>query len=84
MIDKNGINIYNLGTGTGYSVLEMVKAFEKINKVKVPYKITNRRDGDIDICYADSSKAYKELGWITEKTLDDMVSSAYNYVTKNK
>ena len=84
MIDKNGINIYNLGTGTGYSVLEMVKAFEKVNKVKVPYKITNRRDGDIDICYADSSKAYKELGWITEKTLDDMVSSAYNYVTKNK
>lgn len=84
MMDKNGVSIYNLGTGNGYSVLEMVQTFEKINKVKVNYRIVGRRDGDIAACYADSSKAYKELGWKAEKSLDDMVSSAYNYILKNK
>lgn len=82
MIDKKGISIYNLGTGNGYSVLEMVKTFESVNKVTIPYKITKRREGDIAICYANPNKAYRELGWIAKKSLEDMVSSAYNYVVK--
>lgn len=82
MIDKKGISIYNLGTGNGYSVLEMVKTFESVNKVTIPYKITKRREGDIAVCFADSNKAYRELGWKAEKSLEDMVASAYNYVVK--
>lgn len=84
MKEKKGISIYNLGTGNGYSVMDMVKTFEKVNKVKVSYKIVARRDGDIAECYADPSKAYEELGWKATRTLSDMVSSAYNYAIKNK
>ena len=84
MNNKIGISIYNLGTGNGYSVLEMVNAFEKVNKVVVEHKIVERREGDIAACYADCSKAYKELGWKTERKLEDMVSSAYNYAIRNK
>lgn len=74
---------YNLGTGTGYSVLEMVETFKKVNKVDVPYEITQRRAGDIAACYADPEKALKELNWSSEKTLEDMVKSAYDFVKKN-
>ena len=81
---KNDVSIYNLGTGNGYSVMEMVKTFESVNGVKIPYKIVGRRDGDIAVCYADSSKAYRELGWSASKTLADMVFSAYNFVNKDK
>ena len=84
-LDKNeNLVYYNLGTGRGYSVLEMVKAFEKVNNVSVPYKIAPRRDGDIATCYADTSKALKELNWKAEYGLEDMIKSAYNYVLKNK
>lgn len=84
-IDNNkDIKIYNLGTGTGYSVLDMVKAFEKSNSIKIPYVIAPRREGDIAICYADSSLAKKELNWKAELSLEDMVSSSYNYIIKNK
>ena len=76
----NGVKIYNLGTGTGYSVLEMVSSFERVNHVKVPYKITKRRDGDVTECYADSTLALKELGWKAELGLDDMVSSSYKFI----
>ena len=76
----NGVKIYNLGTGIGYSVLDIVKAFEKVNKVKIPYKIAPRRPGDIAMFYADSNLIYKELGWKAELTLEDMVSSSYNYI----
>ena len=79
----NGVKIYNLGTGTGYSVLEMVSSFERVNHVKVPYKITKRRDGDVAECYADSSLALKELGWKAELGLDDMVSSSYKFIINN-
>ncbi len=83
-IDNNkDIKIYNLGTGTGYSVLDMVKAFEKTNSIKIPYVIAPRRDGDVAECYADSSKALKELNWKAELSLDDMMSSSYNYIKKN-
>ena len=79
-----GIFVYNLGTGTGYSVLEMVKTFEKVNNVKVPYEITARRDGDIAACYADPSLAEKELGWVATKTLEDMCYDSYQYIINRK
>ncbi len=84
-IDKNNDCIaINLGTGTGYSVLDIVKTYEKVNNIKVPYKITKRRDGDIAECYADSTKAKELLNWSSELSLDDMVKSAYNFIIKNK
>lgn len=85
-IDKEGqgIYIYNLGTGTGYSVLDMVKAFEKATGKEVAYKIAPRRPGDIATCYADPKKAKEELGWKAEKTLDDMCKDSWNYIEKNK
>ena len=69
--EKEGLYIYNLGTGTGYSVLDMVKAFEKATGKNVPYRIAQRRAGDIATCYADPSKAREELGWFAEKNLED-------------
>lgn len=78
-MDKRGMHIYNLGTGKGYSVLEMIKAFESANGVKVPYKIVGRRPGDIATCYADPSKAERELNWKAELGLKDMCRDAYNF-----
>ena len=78
-MDKKGMHIYNLGTGKGYSVLEMIKAFESANGVEVPYKIVGRRPGDIATCYADPSKAERELNWKAELGLKDMCSDAYNF-----
>ena len=77
--EESGIFYYNLGTGNAYSVLEMVKAFEKMNNVKVPYKITSRRAGDLAKVYADPSKANKELGWKAEKTLEDMCKDSWRF-----
>ena len=82
--EKQGLYIYNLGTGKGYSVLDMVKAFEKATGKKVPYKIAPRRAGDIATCYADPKKAFEELGWKAEKTLEDMCLDAWNYIQKNE
>lgn len=84
LLNNTGVNIYNLGTGNGYSVLEMVNTFMRVNGVKVNYKIVDRRSGDIASCYADASKAYRELGWKAEFTLEDMVTSAYKYAVNNK
>ena len=75
---------FNLGTGKGYSVLDMINNTEKVNNVKVNYKIAPRREGDIDSCYADPTKAEKELGWKAEKDIKDMCKDAYNYVIKSK
>ena len=77
--EKNGIYIYNLGTGKGYSVLEMVEAFKKVNNVDVPYKIAPRREGDIAACYADPTKAKNELGFKANKTLEDMCKDGWNF-----
>ena len=82
--EKQGLYIYNLGTGEGYSVLEMVHAFEKVNNLKVPYKIVERRSGDIAMCYSSPKKAKEELGFSCEKTLDDMVRDAYYHEQVNK
>ncbi|MBR6113140.1 MAG: GDP-mannose 4,6-dehydratase, partial [Bacilli bacterium] len=79
-----GLHYYNLGTGKGYSVLDIVNTFSKVNNVKVNYKITDRRPGDIDACYADSTLAFKELGWKATKGLEEMCKDSYNYVIKNK
>lgn len=77
-------NDYNTidGTGRGYSVLEMIKAFEIVNGVFVPYRIVGRRHGDIAICYADPSKAQKELNWKAELELEDMCKDAYNFTKR--
>ena len=74
-----GVDIYNLGTGTGYSVLDIVKAFEKANGVKVPYAIKPRRAGDIAMCYADPTKAKNELGWEAKKDLETMCKDSWRY-----
>ncbi len=81
--EKSGIYIYNLGTGKGYSVLDMVKAFEKATGRKVPYKIAPRRAGDIPTCYADPKKAKQELNWQATKTLEDMCMDSWNYINQN-
>lgn len=82
--EKEGLYIYNLGTGTGYSVLDMVKAFEETTGKEVKYKIAPRREGDIATCYADPSKARKELGWYTEKTLEDMCKDSWHFIEKKR
>lgn len=81
--DHAGLHIYNLGTGVGYSVLDMVKAFEKVNQIAVPYKIVDRRAGDIAECYSDSCKALEVLGWKTERDLDQMMQDTWNWQKNN-
>ena len=80
---KKGVNIYNLGTGKGTSVLELVSAFEKANNIKIPYEITARRDGDLAEYYADVSKAYKELNWSTKYGIEDMCADSWNFEKNN-
>ena len=80
---KCGLAIYNLGTGHGYSVLDVVKAFEKVNGVKVPYSIKPRRAGDIATCYSDPSKAERELGWKAEYGIEEMCRDSWNWQKKN-
>lgn len=82
--ELDGIHYYNLGTGVGYSVLDLVHAFEEVNSVKVPYKIVERREGDIASCYADSTRALQELGWKAEKTLQDMMKDSYRFILEEK
>lgn len=78
--NNKGIEYFNLGSGTGYSVLQMIESFSKVNNVEVPYIITDRRPGDIASCYADPSFAYEKLGFKTEKTLDDMCKDSYDFI----
>lgn len=77
--NNRGIEVFNLGTGKGYSVLDIINAFEKANNVKVPYVIAERRSGDIAECYAEVSKAEKVLKWHTEKDLVDMCKDSWNW-----
>ena len=78
-----GVVTYNLGTGRGYSVLEIVAAFEKVTGKKIPYRITGRRPGDIALCYADPSLAKKELGWHAERGLDEMCADTWKWQSNN-
>ena len=80
---KEGLKIYNLGTGHGTSVLELVKTFEKVNNVKVNREITKRRPGDIDACFASCDKAFKELGFKAKYDVEEMCLDAYNFIKKN-
>lgn len=78
-----GLRIYNLGTGTGYSVMDVVRSFEKANRVKIPYVIKPRRAGDIAVCYCDPSKAERELGWKAEYDLEKMCEDAWRWQQMN-
>ena len=78
-----GVLTYNLGTGHGYSVLDLVNTFERVNNVKINYQITDRRPGDIASCYSDPTLAEKELNWKAEKGIEDMCKDAYNFIIKN-
>ena len=78
-----GVDHFNIGTGTGYSVLDIVNAYEKATGKKIPYKITPRRPGDIDMCYADPTKAYEKLGWRAEYGIEEMCRDANNWQMKN-
>jgi UDP-glucose 4-epimerase len=80
---NDGVNIYNLGTGRGTSVLELVNAFMKVNGINVPYEIVGRRPGDIATCYADASKAEQELGWKAELGIEEMVKDAWKFEMNN-
>lgn len=82
--ENEGLYIYNLGTGHGYSVLDMVKGFEKATGKKVAYKIAPRRPGDIATCYADPTKAKEELGWTAEKNIDDMCKDSWHYIEESQ
>ena len=83
VLENTGCEVFNLGTGTGYSVLDMVHTFIDVNRVPVPYEITDRRPGDIGTCYADPGKSARVLGWKAEKTLSDMCKDSWNWQSKN-
>jgi UDP-glucose 4-epimerase len=82
-LSTSEINYYNLGTGKGYSVLDLVKAFEEVSGVKIPYKVISRRSGDIAECYADTGKAFIELGWKAQKNIVDMCRDSFNWQKNN-
>ena len=86
-LEKNGgcpgVATYNLGTGRGYSVLEMVAAFEKVSGKKISYRLAPRRPGDIAVCYADPSLANEELGWSADKGIDDMCEDTWRWQQNN-
>ena len=80
---NEGLKIYNLGTGVGYSVFDVLKAFNKVVGFEIPYKVCERRSGDIAVCFADPEKAYLEMNFKTEKTLEDMARDSWNWQSKN-
>ena len=83
VLENTGCEVFNLGTGTGYSVLDMAKAFSQVNGVEVPYRIAPRRPGDLATCYADPAKSARVLGWKAEKNLQDMCRDAWNWQSQN-
>ncbi|WP_144550395.1 UDP-glucose 4-epimerase GalE [Bacillus sp. X1(2014)] len=83
VLSSKGVDAFNLGTGRGYSVLEIVIAFENAAGVKIPYKIVERRPGDVSVCYADPSKAKKELGWTAARGIEDMCRDSWRWQKMN-
>ena len=81
--DEPAVNVYNLGTGNGYSVLDIVKAFEQASGQKIEYKIAPRRPGDLDVCYSDATKAFNELGWKAERGLLEMCEDSWRWQSNN-
>ena len=82
--EKSGIFVYNLGTGNPYTVQEMVDTFKRVNNVDLPYEYAPRRPGDLPVLYSDATKAKNELGWVANKTIEDMCRDSWNYVVKNQ
>ncbi len=82
-VSETGLNVYNLGTGHGVSVLELVKAFEKASGVTINYKIAPRRSGDVAVCYADAEKAYRELGWKAQRDVEEMCEDSWRWQSQN-
>jgi UDP-glucose 4-epimerase len=83
LMEHKGCEVFNLGTGVGYSVLDVVKTFERVTGVPIPYEIAARRPGDIAVCYADATKAHELLGWKADKTLEDMCRDAWRWQKNN-
>ncbi|MEW6381972.1 MAG: UDP-glucose 4-epimerase GalE [bacterium] len=83
LTEKPGVVTYNLGTGRGYSVLEVIEAFERASGRKIPYRIADRRPGDIATCYADPSKAERELGWFAVRGIDEMCADTWRWQSSN-
>jgi UDP-glucose 4-epimerase len=83
VMSTTGVNTYNLGTGRGYSVLEMTSAFEEVSGRKIPFKFVDRRTGDVAVCYADPSKAQKELKWIAQRGIHEMCVDAWRWQLNN-
>ena len=83
VLSSNGVDAYNLGTGKGYSVLEIVQAFEKATGKKVPYAIMPRRPGDIAACYADPSKSRDELGFTATRGIQEMCEDSWRFMEQN-
>ena len=81
--NKCGATVYNMGTGRGYSVLDVVTSFEKVNGINIPYSIKPRRLGDIATCYCNPSKAKVELGWEAKNGIDEMVRDSWNWQKQN-
>ena len=82
--NSNGLYIYNLGTGKGYSVLDLIRTFEKVNNVKITFEITERRAGDVAECYADPTKAEKELHWKAQLGIEEMCKDSYNFILEQQ
>ena len=81
--EHTGCEVFNLGTGVGYSVLDMVRTFQEVNGVPIPYRIVDRRPGDLPVCYADPGKSAEKLGWKAEKNLRDMCRDSWNWQSRN-
>ena len=84
VLKETGVDAYNLGTGHGYSVLEIIETFKRVNHIDVPYRITDRRPGDIAACFADPSYAKEKLNWTAEKEIDEMCKDSYAFVKKHQ
>lgn len=82
-LNESKLAVYNLGTGQGYSVLDLINTFSEVNEIEIPHEITDRRPGDVAVCYADPTKAREELGWVAEKTLADMCQDSWKWQQNN-
>ena len=83
LMNNTGCEVFNLGTGTGYSVLDLVNTFMRVNNISIPYTIVERRPGDVARCYANAEKAHEKLGWVARKTLDDMCRDSWRWQSQN-
>ncbi|MCT2535125.1 UDP-glucose 4-epimerase GalE [Aquibacillus koreensis] len=83
VLNHTGVETYNLGTGKGYSVLEMIQTFEQVNNVSIPYKVVDRRAGDVGACFANPTKAEKELNWKASRTIQNMCEDAWRWQSQN-